>query len=860
MSASEALDVLHQIVYGGVAVLALLEWRRHPGRASAWLAAAFSFLGIVVVASGLVPEDSTSPAAEWGGKVMIAVLVLFPYCLYRFLHSFVRPIAWIKATARVLTAGLVIGAFLLPSMSNEIDGRSVWTELFIIALLLQWVSLSALVAVRLWRAGRHQPTVARKRMRFMSLGAVGLALALVVAGGFSDGQAASVVVELLVVAAAPLMLLGFAPPHALRMWWRRTDDDALREASSSLMGATTTEEVARALLRYARTLVGGGGALLETEDGAVVASDNLSGSESEGADITGSADVSDAPTESRLSIPMHSHRLRLVGNPFTSFFGSEEIARLESVAALADLALSRNTLLENERRLASIVESSDDAILSKNLEGIITSWNRGAEKTYGYRAAEVVGKDISLLVPAGREDEVPVILDRVRKGESIDHYATRRRAKDGRIIDVSITISPLRDSTGTVIGASTIARDITDSKRLQEELRAATKAAEEANLAKSEFLSRMSHELRTPLNAILGFGQLLEMEPLTADQQESVEQMVKGGRHLLELIDEVLDLSRIETGSMRLSLEPVPVERVVHDATELIRPLANARGLRLRTELGEDMKDRHVMADQQRLGQVLLNLLSNAVKYNVEHGTVSITALNDGPGGVRIGVTDTGPGIPDEKIPLLFTPFERLGADEGQVEGTGLGLTVSKNLTEAMGGTLEVDTMSGSGTTFWVELKAAQAPSQATHEPRVPASEGSSNGGGTVLYIEDNLSNLTLVERLIARKTDVKLVPAMTGVLGIELASQHRPDLIFLDLHLPDLRGDEVLVRLRKDARTRDIPIVVVSADATPGQVKRLRHAGADDYLTKPIDVAAFMALVDRFLAAARGRTKSEVV
>ena len=928
-----------------------------------WLCAAFGVLGIVVVAAALLPEDSTEPVVMWGRKAMIAALVLFPYFLYRFMGAFVRPIAWIKTAAAIWTAALALGSLLLPNISAESESRTGWVQAYIAALLVQWVFLTGLVVVRLWRAGRGQPAVARRRMQMMSLGATGLAAALVVAGEFSAGSWAGLVGQLLVLAAAPLMLLGFSPPRFLRMWWRGTDDVTLREAELSLMRATTTPEVVGILVPHARATLGAAAAVLETTDGNIIGHDGLT--ETEQGPSPTSQDHPGGSNGSVVSIPMHSHRLTISAGPFTPFFGREEAAQLEGLAALADLALARNALLEDQRRLASIVESSDDAILSKTLGGIVTSWNRGAQKMYGYGAAELIGKPISTLVPPELQAEVPEILEKVRSNQSIEHYETSRQTKDGKIIDVSVTISPIKDTEGRVVGASAIARDVTERKRqeqllsaifdaspdiiatvtssleltyvnpaareilgyefdqlfgedslhwvhpddvevalhllqsafgaheqggrrlrvrnatqdwvwldlrirrmgatdsavvmardvtgqvrLEQDLQDTKQAAEQANLAKSEFLSRMSHELRTPLNAILGFGQLLELEELSADQRDSSQQILKGGRRLLELIDEVLDISRIESGTLRLSLEPVLVEGVVRDAVELIRPLAEARPVRLRGELGSDMQGRHVVADQQRLGQVLLNLLSNAVKYNVDNGTVSVSAVGCPGDRIRIGVTDTGPGIPEDKISLLFTPFERLGAEQSKVEGTGLGLALSKSVTQAMGGSLEVDTMMGNGTTFWVELRASDAPSPETHATPAQRFGDSMRAGGKLLYIEDNLSNLRLIERLVSHRTGLELIPAMTGNLGLELAQQHIPDLIVLDLHLPDLRGDEVLIRLRKDPRTRTIPVVVVSADATPGQIERLRAIGADEYLTKPVDIVAFVSLIDRVLGS----------
>jgi signal transduction histidine kinase/CheY-like chemotaxis protein len=409
----------------------------------------------------------------------------------------------------------------------------------------------------------------------------------------------------------------------------------------------------------------------------------------------------------------------------------------------------------------------------------------------------------------------------------------------------------------TLFAAAWLAgRTIRDARRLEAAHREANEArrvADEANLAKSEFLARMSHELRTPLTAILGFGELLTQDELTPDQRESTHQILKGGRRLLGLINEVLDISRIETRTQPVSLEPVLVRAVVGDAVDLIRPLADERGIRLRSEIPPDVGDRYVLADKQRLGQVLLNLLSNAVKYNVERGTVSVTAVA-GQRRIRLGVTDTGPGIAVEKLPLLFTPFERLGAEQTNVEGTGLGLALSKSIIEAMGGTMAVDTMMDEGTTFWVDLPETDEPS-AIEEPAAPVPVGElATSGGTILYVEDNLSNVTLIERLLSQRTNVVMIPAMTGALGIDLARQHTPDLILLDLHLPDLPGEQVLARLRRDPRTGDIPVVILSADTTPGQVDRLLAAGADEYVAKPIDVARFLSLVNRMLGPAGAR------
>ena len=384
------------------------------------------------------------------------------------------------------------------------------------------------------------------------------------------------------------------------------------------------------------------------------------------------------------------------------------------------------------------------------------------------------------------------------------------------------------------------------------DLREAREAAEAANQSKSEFLSRMSHELRTPLNAVLGFGQLLEIEPLEPQQQESVAQILKGGRHLLNLINEVLDISRIEAGELALSPEAVHVGDLVTEAVDLIRPLADQSDIRLVIDRSGAC-DCYAFADRQRAKQILLNLLSNAVKYNRTRGTVSVSCVQPSATHLSISVTDTGPGIPSERLGQLFTAFDRLGAEHTAVEGTGIGLALSKRLAEAMGGQLGVESTLGSGATFMLDLPRVEGPVERferLHGVAEPAAgEPSTSPQPIVLYIEDNLSNITLVERVFAPR-EVEVMAAMQGTLGVELAREHRPALVLLDLHLPDMGGEEVLQRLRDDPATASIPVVIVSADATRGQIQRLLTAGATSYLTKPIDVQQLLATLDGVLAS----------
>ncbi|OLD98475.1 MAG: hypothetical protein AUG80_07945 [Candidatus Rokubacteria bacterium 13_1_20CM_4_68_9] len=352
--------------------------------------------------------------------------------------------------------------------------------------------------------------------------------------------------------------------------------------------------------------------------------------------------------------------------------------------------------------------------------------------------------------------------------------------------------------------------------QLQQEIaerRRAEEDADRANRAKSEFLSRMSHELRTPLNGIIGFAQLLELEAQGDEQRESIEMILKSGRHLLDLINEILDIARIEAGVVT-ALEG------------------------------------YVLADRQRFQQVVLNLLSNAIKYNRAGGAVRVSS-EVGAEQVRLSVGDTGRGIAPETMSRLFTAFDRLGAEQTAIEGTGLGLVLSHHLVEAMGGTLSAQSTLGEGTTFTVGLRRVESPTVGIERAsgREVDEVGLDGLRGTVLYIEDNLSNLRLLERILARRPGVTLLSAMQGSRGIELARDHQPDLIILDLHLPDLSGSDVLARLCTDPRTKQIPVVILSADATPGRIKRLLEQGARDYLTKPLDVRQVLTLVDETLA-----------
>jgi len=413
-----------------------------------------------------------------------------------------------------------------------------------------------------------------------------------------------------------------------------------------------------------------------------------------------------------------------------------------------------------------------------------------------------------------------------------------------------------RYAIGLVEARTTELRTALERQRVLElEHREARQLAETASRAKSEFLSRMSHELRTPLNAILGFGQLLELDDLSDRQRGNVKYILKGGGHLLELINEVLELARIESGQLALSPEPVALADTVNETIALVQPLASAQGISLSAELATVGADVHVHADRQRLKQILLNLLSNAIKYNRPGGRVDVSAATVAPARLRISVADTGIGIDPDHLARVFEPFDRLGAETGEIEGTGLGLALSKRLIEAMGGAISFESEPGVGTIFSLELGIADPPALGEIRPHALADGSAYAPPGArrlILYIEDNLSNVTLVERILELEPGLELLPAMQARLGLDLAREHRPELIVLDLHLPDMGGEEVLRRLRSEPETSEIPVVVLSADASKRQIERLLEIGASDYLTKPLEVQRFREVVEAHLLAHR--------
>ncbi|WP_183138885.1 ATP-binding protein [Pseudomonas syringae group genomosp. 3] len=515
------------------------------------------------------------------------------------------------------------------------------------------------------------------------------------------------------------------------------------------------------------------------------------------------------------------------------------------------LAERERALRDNEERLRLIIEGVKDyGIFALDRNGYVTTWNAGAERIKGYTEQEIIGQHFSVFY---LPQECPQHPDMALHEATVNGRYTEeswRRRKDGSRFWASVVITAQYDSNDELRGFSKITRDISDRRVAEIALGTAREEAERASRAKSEFLSRMSHELRTPLNSILGFAQLLDMDS-PASQRPQVGHILRAGQHLLKLINEVLDIARIEAGHVSLSLEPVSLSSVLKETLVLVSPMAADGNIELE-ELPHLPDELGVIADRQRLVQVLLNLLSNAIKYNRPDGQVRIE-VDRSAEHVTVSVVDTGYGIAPERLGQLFKPFERLDANPS-VEGTGLGLALSKSMLEMMKGTLSVQTTQNEGCRFTLALPfvAVHAPTVVTPRPAdavpIPRPAARPAYHGKLLCIEDNLSSMALIETLLQRRPGIQLLSSMQGQLGLDLARQHAPQLILLDLNLPDIKGLEVLQRLRRLPATANTPVLMITADASVNAQRELKEAGATAILIKPIQVPVFLALLDQYL------------
>jgi PAS domain S-box-containing protein len=514
----------------------------------------------------------------------------------------------------------------------------------------------------------------------------------------------------------------------------------------------------------------------------------------------------------------------------------------------------------------SLIESNIDAIMTTNPAGIITDVNKQMEALTGCTRDELIGAWFkNYFTDPGRAE---ASIKQVLREKKITNYELTARARDGKTTVVSFNATTFYDRDRKLEGVFAAARDVTERKRLDQaleeqnvELKRARSAAEKANLAKSAFLSSMSHELRSPLNAILGFAQLINSDspPPTPSQTASIDQILHAGWYLLELINEILDLAQIESGKLALSLEPTSLAEVMLECQDMIEPQGQKRSIKM-TFPQFDFPC-FVRADRTRLKQVLINLLSNAIKYNQPDGTVVVDVdRRCTPEHTRVSVRDTGAGLPPDMLMQLFQPFNRLGQERNSTEeGTGIGLVMSKRLVELMGGEIGVESTVGLGSVFWFELNSASAPQLAVDRSQPAASPQEQVKPGaplrTLLCVEDNPANLMLIEQLVARRPDMRLLSARDGNLGIQLARANQPEVILMDINLPGISGIEALKILRGDPATAHIPVVALSANAMPRDIEKGLEAGFFRYLTKPIKVNEFMQTLDATLEFARQGT-----
>jgi PAS domain S-box-containing protein len=522
--------------------------------------------------------------------------------------------------------------------------------------------------------------------------------------------------------------------------------------------------------------------------------------------------------------------------------------------------------VELESRFKAIVDSSDDAIISKDLHGIIKSWNQAAERMFGYAAEEVVGKSITLLFPPDRLDEEPKILEQLRRGRRIDHFETVRVSKDGRLLDVSVTISPVKDSTGRIIGVSKVARDITSIKRIlreREELfnreTSARSEAERASRMKDEFLATLSHELRTPLNAILGWATILGTEGIGASEiKQGVEIIERNARAQAQLIEELLDMARVINGKLRVDVQPVDLQVIISEAVESVRPAAQGRGIRITKVL--DPKGAMITGDPNRLQQVLWNLLSNAIKFTPKGGRVQVF-LRRINSHVEISVVDSGQGIAADFLPHLFTRFSQAETSSARhYGGLGLGLALVRSLVELHGGSVHAASPGlGQGATFVVSLPLTVAHREA-NEPMLtpaPSATGAAQkpdlSGFHVLVIDDEADGRALLQHILS-KCNATVSTAASAADGLEAVKQQHPDMILSDIGMPGEDGYDFLAKLRQlsDEEGGDTPAVALTAFARSEDRRRALMAGFQMHLPKPVEPAELLAVASNIFTSVR--------
>ncbi|MDQ3981291.1 MAG: PAS domain-containing sensor histidine kinase, partial [Actinomycetota bacterium] len=678
--------------------IAFIQWRKRGGEPAGWVAGTFGALATVIVISEFLPEHSDSSFVDYARRVVIAILVLFPYFLFRFMASFESPGRVLHTLAVLLTGATIVWTFLLDRFPEADEPRTDEFQNYVYLLLAQWVVLLGTVTFRLWRAGRGQPAVARRRMRTMSVGSAGLAITLVIAGTASatdEVTGVQIGTAVLALATGPFFLLGFAPPGFVRNAWREQGSGRLREAEFALMEARSPSDITDVLLPQVTELTAGRGSLVIDRDGSVTGVHGLAPHEA--AELarsfaTGGGET--APTGAgTVSVPMRSGKLVVVTSPYTPFFGQEETDELRRLALLADLALARTEHSRRERELT-------DQLLEAQRIARIGSWQWDAEKdciTWSDQMYRMLGFEPGEFEPTSEiytehvhpEDRAMVLAksdEATERGTPLD-YEHRFVRRDGSIVIVHTRGKVVKDADGNLVQMIGTLQDVTEQKE-QEALR-------------ERFIANAAHELRTPLTSLLGFVEMLSRARHRLDEtklQTMFDAMTRSGDRLAVLIENLLDLSKLQAGQVKVEIEAVPIDAL---AREVVASTPPPDGRKVEVDVADTPV---ALADKHRLDQVVTNLLTNAYRYGGPNISLSGARQN---GNVILTVSDDGPGVETQLLGELFQPFSR-GSTSSTIGGSGLGLAIVKMLVEACGGEIWHEPQEPRGARFCVRLKSAE--------------------------------------------------------------------------------------------------------------------------------------------------------
>ncbi|HWL34730.1 MAG TPA: PAS domain-containing sensor histidine kinase [Frankiaceae bacterium] len=692
--AARALEYVQLAVFVLVAVIAAARWIARRGATRAWLAATFGLLGMVLIAGEVMPDEPEGIAGDIAVKALVALLVLFPYFLYRFMASFERPPAWLERTATAATVGMLVFTAFLPHLPGPDEPQPAVLSVYIFALLAQWTVLVGAVSVRLWRAGHGQPTVARRRMRLLGAGAAALAFVLIVALVAPDGDevtATTIVTECIAIVSALLFVCGFAPPRSLLRSWRARDLEAVQGALVELAQATSPQEVVEELLPRVVRLVGAQGAAIYRTDGALLGRVGETREDPAGEGVAVIPGVTQhAPDQLSLEVP--GGRLELTTNAYTPYFGREELDLLRTIGALVHVTLERTHAHVREvAAREALDEAQRIAHLGSWRVDLATGHVDASDEMYRLYGLEPQSMPLTREVMRGmvHPDDVAANLVPPHVIAEGGDFAMEYRVPqpDGSVRWIAARGSAIQDDSGAVVALLGTCQDVTEARRLEQ--------------MRQEFVANAAHELRTPLTTVSAMASLLatQRDRLSdTELQRAFDALGRQGQRARTLVSSLLDLSRLEAGRVPVQLAPTEVAQVVARALETAPPPVSAN---VAVDVAPGVL---AVADPDRLEEILVNLLSNAYRYGGP--SVRVSASN-GDGSVRVAVTDDGNGVPGDFVRELFEPFSRAGAVTG-TPGSGLGLAISHRLARALGGELTYDHDEAGGARFTVTLRAAR--------------------------------------------------------------------------------------------------------------------------------------------------------